>query len=89
MAEENIYRKFVQFDGSKLEQVASQCIVTRKESNRIEEDLDKILDRTIDDENELKCLKEEKKCKAILVQCIAVTNLEYDSYVRFVKGSFR
>ena len=32
---------------------------------------------TIDDEDQIKCIMEEKKGKSILVQCVADNNLEH------------
>lgn len=43
----------------------------------IEEDFDDLLEKTVDDEDEMKCISEEKKCKSILVQCVADSHLEY------------
>lgn len=80
MAEENIYRKFVQFGGSNWNSLKFRMNVLLEEKNLtdyIEHDLDFLLDRAIDDEEELKCVKDENKCKRILVECIADTHLEY------------
>ena len=47
-------------------------------SKYIEEDFDDLLEKTIDDEDEVKCISEEKKCKSILVQCRRAKEM-YDS----------
>lgn len=54
----------------------------------LEKSLDDIPEQTIDDEDELKCIKEEKKCKAILVQCVADTHLEYIEEKKRVKDMY-
>lgn len=82
MAEENttIYRKFVQFDGTNWNSWKFRVGVLLDEKNMtkyIEEELDDLLEQTIDDEDEMKCIMEEKKCKSILVQCISDSHLEY------------
>lgn len=82
MAEENtnIYRKFVQFDGTNWNSWKFRVSVLLEEKNLkryIEEDWDHILESTIDYEDEMKCIMEEKKCKSIIVQCISDSHLEY------------
>lgn len=91
MAEENIYRKFVQFDGTNWNSWKFRVNVLLEEkelAKYLEESLDDILKETIDDEDELKCIKEEKKCKSILVQCVADTHLEYVQDKKRVKDMY-
>lgn len=87
----NIYRKFVQFDGTNWSSWKFRVSVLLEEKNLnryVEENWDDILASTIDDEDEVKCILEEKKCKSILVQCISDTHLEYVQDKRRVKDMF-
>lgn len=91
MAEENIYRKFVQFDGTNWNSWKFRVNVLMEEKDLtkyLEESLEDILEQTIDDEDELKCIKEEKKCKSILVQCVADTHLEHVQDKKRVKDMY-
>lgn len=76
----NLYRKFVQFDGTNWNSWKFRVSILLEEKNLnryIEESGDDIIASTIDDDDEIKCIMEEKKCKSILVQCISDSHLEY------------
>lgn len=93
MAEENtnIYRKFIQFDGTNWNSWKFRVTVLLEEKNLnryIEEKWDDIIESTIDDDDEIKCIMEEKKCKSILVQCISDSHLEYVQDKRRAKDMF-
>ena len=93
MAEENnnIYRKFVQFDGTNWNSWKFRVSVLLEEKNLdryIQEDWNDILQSAIDDEDEVRFIREEKKCKSILVQCISDDYLEYVQDKRRAKDMY-
>lgn len=93
MAEDStsFYRKLSPFDGTNWNSWKFRVSILLDEKNLskyVEEDLDDLLEKTIDDDDEVKCILEEKKCKSILVQCIADSHLEYVQDKRRAKEMF-
>lgn len=80
MTEESTFRKYIQFDGTNWSNWKYRVNVLLEEKNLlqyVENDLEELRNATNDEKVKEYHTKEQKKCKSIIVQCVADSHLEY------------